>query len=98
VLGYEVDFSFLSEDVQKIISHNVSDKLISHIAHRTVIHPELSNLYVVGLYRGPYFGIMELQARWAAGLLSGSVQKPTLMQSEAGLDRESEIRARTPRP
>ena len=37
----------------------------------------------VGMYRGPYFGVMELQARWAAGVLSGRLPAP----DRAAMDR-----------
>jgi len=41
---------------------------------------------------------MELQARWAAGLLAGAVAPPTADEAAKGLSRELEIRARMPRP
>ena len=56
------------------------------------------HLHLVGLYHGPYFGIMELQARWAAALLSGTVAPPTAEEAAEGLARELEIRDRMPRP
>jgi dimethylaniline monooxygenase (N-oxide forming) len=84
--------------VCKTLSYDPTDKFVSHIAHRTVMHPELPNLSLVGLYRGPFFGIIELQARWAAALVAGAVPRPSAASAQAGIDREIAIRSRRPRP
>ncbi|HEY0328412.1 MAG TPA: NAD(P)-binding domain-containing protein [Rhodopseudomonas sp.] len=96
--GYGVDFSFLDPAVRKALAYDPSDNFVSHIAHRTVMRPELQNLSLVGLYRGPFFGIIELQARWAAALLAGAVPRPSAATAQAGMEREIAIRCQRPRP
>lgn len=38
------------------------DALQPLLLHRDVMHPDLPGLYFVGMYRGPYFAAVELQA------------------------------------
>mmetsp|Transcript_35952 Transcript_35952/g.53572 ORF Transcript_35952/g.53572 Transcript_35952/m.53572 type:complete len:111 (-) Transcript_35952:52-384(-) len=45
---------------------------LSRLGYDT-FHPKLPGLGFVGIYKGPYFGPMELQARLMAGLMSGQV-------------------------
>ena len=96
--GYEADLSFLDATIRATIVYDSSDRLLSHIAYDSVMHPELDNLYFVGMYRGPYFGVIELQARWAAMMLAGETARPTMASSARALDAEWGIRARQPRP
>jgi len=56
-------------------------------------HPRLPGLGFVGMYKGPYFGIMELQARLLAGLYSGDIPKPLSQDSiERALQESKTIR------
>jgi dimethylaniline monooxygenase (N-oxide forming) len=96
--GYDMDLSFLPESARVALSYDPSDKFLPFVAHRTVLHPRLPGLYLVGLYRGPYFGVIELQARWAAALIAGAVPMPSPETVEAGLQRERHLRLRHPRP
>mmetsp|Transcript_16432 Transcript_16432/g.47579 ORF Transcript_16432/g.47579 Transcript_16432/m.47579 type:complete len:131 (-) Transcript_16432:79-471(-) len=52
----------------------------------------------VGIYRGPYFAAMELQARWACGVFSGRLPEPSAEEFSVGLEEERKIRASQPRP
>ena len=96
--GYNVDLSFLSDEVRKCIEYDSNDKLLAFISDRTVRHPALDGLSFCGLYRGPYFGVIELQARWAAMLMAGDAPAPDRAESEKRLANERAIRARRPRP
>jgi dimethylaniline monooxygenase (N-oxide forming) len=96
--GYETDLSFLPPAAKAIIDYDASDKLVSHIAYLTVMHPELQSIFFVGQYRSPYFGVIELQARWAAMVLAGELPRPAPFAVKAGLKTEHAIRALRPRP
>jgi dimethylaniline monooxygenase (N-oxide forming) len=67
--GYEFDVPYLPE-------------LDEELFHRT-FHPDLPGLGVMGqfLAQGPYFPLLELQARWIVALWSGDATLP----SEAGM-------------
>ncbi|KAK6501202.1 hypothetical protein TWF481_009046 [Arthrobotrys musiformis] len=63
--------SFLSEDVQQKLSIAPNDlnntvALAFHSTH----HPEVPNLGFVGFYRSPYWGAIEMQARFVTALFS----------------------------
>jgi hypothetical protein len=47
------------------------------LSHRT-LHPDLPGLGVLGQYlaQGPYFPLLELQARWLVGVWSGDLAPP----------------------
>lgn len=96
--GYETDLSYLPPAARARIEYDPSDKLVSHIAFLTVMHPELHPLYFVGQYRTPYFGVIELQARWAAMTLAGELPRPKPSSIQEGLATERAIRALRPRP
>ncbi|CAK0889786.1 unnamed protein product [Prorocentrum cordatum] len=67
-------------------------------AARVRVAPRVPQLLAfVGLYRGPYFAAMELQARWACGVFSGRLQRPGAEELERGLQRERDVRAKLPR-
>ena len=61
--GYDIDIPFLTGDLA--------------LYHRT-FPPDLPGLAVIGQYlaQGPYFPLLELQARWIAAVWSGAVTLP----------------------
>jgi hypothetical protein len=69
--GYDVDIPYLSPDVWDVLGSDLA------LHHRTW-HPDLPGLGVIGqfLAQGPYFPLLELQARWIAGVWSGAVALP----------------------
>lgn len=84
--GFEAapSLSFLPTDAQRILAtdpSNLANTLVLGL-HGTH-HPGLPNLGFVGFYRSPYWGVMEMQARFLAelwtqqqrGQLTPSVQK-----------------------
>jgi len=96
--GFSIDLSFLDERSQAAIAYRPDDKLVPYLADKTVIHPKLDGMYFVGLYRGPYFGIIELQARWAALLIAREVVPPSKKKQILNIEKESLIRNAIPRP
>ncbi|KAI8962741.1 hypothetical protein F5Y11DRAFT_322069 [Daldinia sp. FL1419] len=82
--------SFLSSSVLETISHspahpNLPVALAFHGTH----HPSLPTLGFVGLYRSPYWGVMEMQARFIARLWSSNnpqSQTPAFLQALADDD------------
>jgi cation diffusion facilitator CzcD-associated flavoprotein CzcO len=64
--GYDVDIPYL----------NVLDPDIA--LYQRTFHPDLPGLGVIGqfLAQGPYFPLLELQARWVVAVWSGAVELP----------------------
>eukprot|EP00746_Dinoflagellata_sp_MGD_P029917 gnl/MRDRNA2_/MRDRNA2_170900_c0_seq1.p1 gnl/MRDRNA2_/MRDRNA2_170900_c0~~gnl/MRDRNA2_/MRDRNA2_170900_c0_seq1.p1 ORF type:complete len:503 (-),score=65.26 gnl/MRDRNA2_/MRDRNA2_170900_c0_seq1:162-1670(-) len=96
--GYHLDLPFFSQDVLKVLEFEPDDLLQPVILHQCVWRPELPDLAFVGIYRGPYFAAMELQARWVCGVFSKRLPKPSWAEMELGLKEERRIRAEKPRP
>ncbi|SDM16902.1 flavin-containing monooxygenase [Allokutzneria albata] len=94
--GHRLGLPYLSPDQRAVLGHDPADLLQPLLLHECTFHPEFLDAAFVGLYRGPYFGVMELQARWAAAVLTGALPRPSGMR--AGLERQLEIREQRPRP
>ncbi len=96
--GYDADFSILSAELLTALEYDSSDLLTPFVADRTICHPQTQGLFFVGLYRGPYFAVIELQARTVAMMMAGRIPSPDPLASLKNLTAEREIRNRRPRP
>ena len=69
--GYDVDVPYLSDDVRRVVGEDLA-------LYQRTFHPDLRGLGVMGqfLAQGPYFPLLELQARWIAAVWSGEVALP----------------------
>jgi dimethylaniline monooxygenase (N-oxide forming) len=69
--GYRLDIPYLPHEV----SSRVGPDLRLH--HRT-LHPDVPTLGFVGQFalQGPYFPLLELQARWIVGVWAGDIDAP----------------------
>ncbi|CAM9223648.1 unnamed protein product, partial [Ectocarpus sp. 8 AP-2014] len=61
--GLRPSLEFLPGDVLGQLEHDKSDLLQPLILHLQAWNPSVPDLGFVGVYRGPYFGVMELQSR-----------------------------------
>ena len=82
--GFNVRFPFLPID---------SSNWDWRILYKKIFHPELPNLGFVGFAR-PNIGsmppIMEMQARYFAGVASGRLQLPPLAQMQSEIERDAQ--------
>jgi cation diffusion facilitator CzcD-associated flavoprotein CzcO len=69
--GFDIDIPYLSRQVWDALGPDLA------LYHRT-FHPDLRGLGVIGqfLAQGPYFPLLELQARWIVAVWSGEVALP----------------------
>lgn len=95
--GYQFSLPFLTKDLLAKLEFDESDRLQPLLLHMATLHPEFTNGAFVGMYRGPYFGVMELQARLAMNVFSGKALPPTEEEFNVGLAGERAIRNRVPR-
>jgi hypothetical protein len=72
--GYDLSIPYLSDEIWKTVGPTL------RLHHRT-FHPDLAGMGFIGQFpaSGPYFPLLELQARWTAGMLSGAL--PTAAQT-----------------
>jgi dimethylaniline monooxygenase (N-oxide forming) len=96
--GYRLSLSFLSKETLRILEFRELDTFKPLILHESVFHPNLPGLAFCGLYRGPYFAVMELQARWIMGVFSTRLNMPSEKIMLEGLNVERKIRDLKPRP
>lgn len=74
--------SFLPPSVLDIISFAPSHaSLPTALAFHGTHHPQLSTLGFVGFYRSPYWGVMEMQARFITHLWTASQHSPALKEA-----------------
>ena len=69
--GYDVDIPYLGGDIREALGPDLA-------LYQRTFHPDLPGLGVVGqfLAQGPYFPLLELQARWIVAVCSGEVALP----------------------
>ena len=69
--GYRLDIPYLSRQLWSVLGPDL------RLHHRTM-HPDLPGFGVVGQFalQGPYFPLLELQARWIVGAWSGLGPQP----------------------
>jgi dimethylaniline monooxygenase (N-oxide forming) len=74
--GYDLDLPYLSEPVRDLLGGGPS-------LYQRTFHPDLPSFGVVGqfLAQGPYFPLLELQARWIVAVWSGDVALPDEMRA-----------------
>jgi hypothetical protein len=94
--GFEADASidFLPASVRETLSVSPSDlKNTVALAFHGTYHPDVPNLGFVGFYRSPYWGVMEMQARFITALwAAGGPSSPTLAPSmKEALSRDTSI-------
>lgn len=95
--GYNATLPFLNPDILQTIKFSGTDRFQSAILHKGMLHPDLPGIAFVGMYRGPYFTIMELMARLACGLFAGNI-KISRDEMQQGLHEATLIREQRPRP
>ncbi|SPN96669.1 related to FMO1 Flavin-containing monooxygenase [Cephalotrichum gorgonifer] len=81
--------SFLPVDVLEKIGHapefpDLTPALASHGTH----HPSVPDLGFVGFYRGPYWGVMEMQSRFLAHLWTPEAISPRSDALKTALERD----------
>ena len=89
--------NILSPSILSALDFSEEEMFLPILLHRATLHPSLPNAAFVGHYRGPYWGIIELQARWCAGLFSGSLPWPSLSEMREGIAAEERMRNSRPR-
>lgn len=96
--GIGPDLSFLPDHVLTDCEFDPTDNLQPLILARSVFPAAHDSLAFAGMYRGPFFGTIELQSRWACGVLSGNIAAMAGSAMKAALESERLIRAKSPRP
>jgi len=107
--GFRTDLGFLdSETILKTIDFQETDIFSPVVLCNDVYHPDLKNMAFVGIYRGPYFGVMDLQAQLAAARMAMQLRGDTergqeapeeaRTQDEKLLEDARQIRYQLPRP
>lgn len=81
--GYRICFPFLDDTLLAVADNRLP-------LYRRVVHPELPNLYFIGLIQplGPIMPLAELQAKWVALLLTGTAVLPDTATMQAAIARD----------
>jgi hypothetical protein len=73
--GYRCDVHFLSDTILSPCQPDFTSDFLPLILGKSTIHPTLSDIGFVGLYRGPYIPSLEVQGTWLAHLFIGGERK-----------------------
>ncbi len=83
--GYDLHLPFLSDELRQTLGVDTQ-----HIdLHNFTFHPDLEGLAFMGLYLvgGPFFPLLELQARWIAYAWANVLPKPSEAEMREGVAR-----------
>lgn len=90
--GYRLNLNFLHNNILNALKFE-NDQLQPILLHKCTWHPKLPGMAFVGMYRGPYFPIMELQSKWAAKVFSKELTLPQDTVMHTSIAEEQKIRA-----
>ena len=93
--GFQTNLSFLDEDVLRMLDYDPQDQFMPALISQSGQHHELEDMFFVGMYRGPYFLTMALQAQIAARTIAG---ESLMSRLDLGLDIEQAKDLRRERP
>jgi len=96
--GYKPSFDFLPPDMLSAMEYDPDDDFCPLLLYKDMLHPTAPGIAFVGMYRGPYFGVMELQARLVAAFFSGDRPMPNEADLIQGINFSRKIREKQPRP
>lgn len=97
--GFFTRLPFFCKDQMNHLGYQPSCQFQPLLMHKTMFHPKLPNCAFIGMYRGPYFGIIELQARWASmAFAKPNEYYPSKEEMEKGLKEQEILRSLSPRP
>lgn len=91
--GYDLDVPYLDADHQALLGPRLA-------LYQRTLHPDFPGLGVIGhfLLQGPYFPLLELQARWIISILAGDIAAPdecmmreTMVQPPPPLDAHNAL-------
>jgi hypothetical protein len=79
--GYRLDIPYLSRDLRSVLGPDLR-------LHYRTMHPDLPGFGVIGQFalQGPYFPLLELQARWIVNSWSGVGPEPDPRAARASVD------------
>lgn len=65
--GFSPDSSIFCDNIRDLLEvplhpEHLDNQFMPYLLDREVMHPDLPGLYFVGMYKGTYFGVIELQA------------------------------------
>ncbi len=83
--GYDLHLPFLSEELRQTLgvdTHHID-------LHNFTFHPSLDGLAFVGIFEvgGPFFPLLELQARWITYVWANVLPKPSVAEMQEGVAR-----------
>ncbi|MEM6811008.1 MAG: NAD(P)-binding domain-containing protein [Pseudomonadota bacterium] len=96
--GFKTNLSFLASDILRILEYDPDDQLMPALLSETGQHPELEGASFVGMYKGPYFLTMALQAQMAAKSFAGLRPASDRIDIENGIKVARALREQRPRP
>lgn len=91
--GYKLDLDFLSNDLQDTL--RIDQERID--LYKSTFHPDLPGMAFLGFLEvlGPYFPVLELQARWIAYVYSGAATLPSPDEMRSGLTAQHTVAMQT---
>ncbi|KAF8321340.1 FAD/NAD(P)-binding domain-containing protein, partial [Clavulina sp. PMI_390] len=96
--GFSSSMPFFGADVLEDLSLTPEELRHPALLYQNIFHPSprLQDAAFVGVYRGPYMGVIELQAKWVAQVFGGKKPAPSTEEQLSGIELERRIRSANP--
>jgi hypothetical protein len=89
--GYKTNLDFLDENVKQQLGYDPSCPRIPLLLSRgSVLAPEIPTLAFVGFYEGPYWSVMEMQARYIVDTWSNEDRTPAFDRRDTSIHKHDE--------
>jgi dimethylaniline monooxygenase (N-oxide forming) len=92
--GYRAEVPFLPKELRDEIEFQPDDPLQPFLLLHATFPPNTPDIAFVGMFRGPFFGMMELQARNACMTFAKRIDPPSAEEIRTGIAVENKIRTR----
>ena len=96
--GFRPCLDFFSRDILEQLCYKPDDIFCPLILYREILPLNLPGLAFIGMFRGPYWTIIDFQARWTTAIFSGNIPMPSISEQQIGIGTQHHIRNQHPRP
>eukprot|EP01132_Coremiostelium_polycephalum_P005747 gene5747-7149_t len=95
--GYKLKLPFFKQNILDQLYFDEKDLFHPVVLHKTSFSPNLKNLGFVGIFKGVFLTLLELQSRWVSMVFSGNAKYPSNEEMINSIQKELENRKSYPK-
>ncbi|MBJ7449123.1 MAG: NAD(P)-binding domain-containing protein [Parachlamydiales bacterium] len=95
--GYRTELSYLDPKICEAVKFDPQDSFLPMTLYKSMLHPDFDNLGFVGMYRGPHFSVIQLQAQALMSIFAKKISMPERQELMFGMDSVKKLRESNPK-